>query len=77
MVPDAGRGPTHLLKSTQKRLSRLRTYSLSQHGFQNLTMLFCQQESKSCTERLKPITSDPSYIHAYIYYTTKGEATQS
>ena len=94
MIPDtsAGRGPTYLLKSTPKRLSRLRTGqqevpgtssmswrlcailgpSWSQHGFQHLAMLFYQQESKSCTDSPKPITSDSLYIHAYKYYATTG-----
>ena len=34
-----------------------------QHGFQHLTMLFYQQELKSYTDNLKPITSDSLYIH--------------
>ena len=88
MFPDisAGRGSTCLIKSTPKRLNWLRTELqgvpgtssmnfvkfLAHRGFQNLAMLFYQQESKSCTDSLKPITSDLLCIHAYKFYAITG-----
>ena len=95
MIPDtsAGRGPTYLLKSTPKHLSRLRTGqqevpgTSSRNGSfaQSLTFLghnmvfrtrqysiphypHYQQESKSYTDSLRPITSDSLYIHANKYH---------
>ena len=45
-------------------------YSLLQHSFQHLTMLFYQKESKSCTDSLKHITFNLLYINSYKYYAT-------